>query len=131
MKILQFGTVAFPYNPYLLKIKMSHNQAIYTLPYKGQFSEPICKALTEVEGESEFLPDVTGELERFLTDCVNKQTQAMLYLPDCSPFWARLVSLELIGNGGRDNYNFKFKFMEVNSSNIYTQSINTAPFAVV
>ncbi|MEG2038787.1 MAG: hypothetical protein RRZ73_03555 [Oscillospiraceae bacterium] len=131
MKILQFGAVAFPYNPYLLRVKMSHNQAVYTLPYKGQISEPIGRALTEVEGEGEFLPGVTGEIERYLTDCVKKQTQAVLYLPDCAPFWARLVSLELIGNGGKDNYNFKFKFIETNSNNIYTSSIITTPFAVV
>lgn len=131
MKKMQFGSYVFPYNPAELKISMQSLQAVHTLPGRGQLRQSLGRELTRVEGEGELIGSQAGRLRRYLTQCLRSQSRELLVLPECDPFLAVLVQLELTGKGGREEYSFRFVFVEENSAGEEKADSQTLPYSVV
>ena len=131
MKKMQFGSYVFPYNPAELKISMQSFQAVHTLPGRGQLRQSLGRQLTRVEGEGELIGPQAGQLRQYLDSCLRRQSRELLVLPEWEPFLAALVRLEWIGKGGREEYGFRFVFLEETSGNTEKADSQTLPYSVV
>lgn len=126
MKLLpmKYGEYTWPHNPEKLTISLKRNIRELSMPFSGSVLQDYGVQKRVVEGEGEFYGLDCIQQFQHLSSHLEKTSCAVLSLPNVLPFFARFVSLQMMGNPEPDLVRYHFVFWEDGKTDITSQSVS-------
>ena len=119
---MRFRNFTWRDNPVSLTVSNTRNVQSTDIPYGVSRSEEMGRRRRTVAGEGYFSGEGSMALWQALQEVFALPGPGLLQLPGVAPFWALMVSVEVIGAQGRDLIRYSFSFVEWDSKEAYSGS---------
>lgn len=121
---MKYGEYVWPHNPEKLTVTCRREVKELHAPFSGSILQDYGVQKRVVEGEGEFYGGNCITQFHKLYAVLEKTERDVLTLPNVPPFYARFLSLEMIGNPEPDLVRYRFVFWEDGTAEAVQNSLS-------